>query len=106
MTTVSLYTNPSLKLLLNGDLTLSPEINNIITLKVQKYIIDSHRFSRLSVSKHTRLVLYERLLQKKKKKKKKNSISLRPISHILQVMCFPFFSFLFFFFSPPSFRFQ
>ena len=44
MTTVSLYANPSLKLLLTGDLTLSPEINNIITLKVQKYIIDTHRF--------------------------------------------------------------
>ncbi|MCG7870185.1 MAG: hypothetical protein JAY74_27935 [Candidatus Thiodiazotropha taylori] len=44
MTTVSLYVNPSLKLLLTGDLTLAPEINNIITLKVQKYIIDTHRF--------------------------------------------------------------
>ena len=44
MTTVSLYANPSLKLLLTGDLTLSPVINNIITLKVQKYIIDTHRF--------------------------------------------------------------
>ena len=44
MTTVSLYANPSLKLLLTGDLVLSPEINNIITLKVQKYIIDTHRF--------------------------------------------------------------
>ena len=36
MITVSLYANPSLKLLLTGDLTLSPEINNIIKLKVQK----------------------------------------------------------------------
>ena len=44
MTTVSLYANPSLKLLSTGDLTLSPEINNIITLKVQKYSIDTHRF--------------------------------------------------------------
>ena len=44
MTTVSLYANPSLKLLSTGDLTLSPEINNIITLKVQNYSIDTHRF--------------------------------------------------------------
>ena len=44
MTTVSLYVNPSLKLLLTGDLTLSPDIYNTITLKVQKYIIDTHRF--------------------------------------------------------------
>ena len=38
------YVNPSLKLLLTGDSTLSPQINNEITLKVHKYIIDTHRF--------------------------------------------------------------
>ena len=41
---ISPYVNPSLKLLLTGDSTLSPQINNEITLKVHKYIIDTHRF--------------------------------------------------------------
>ncbi|MCG7868583.1 MAG: endonuclease/exonuclease/phosphatase family protein [Candidatus Thiodiazotropha taylori] len=44
MTALSPYLNPSLKLLLNGDSNLSPEINNTIFLKVHKYIIDTHRF--------------------------------------------------------------
>ena len=38
------YVHPSLKLLLTGDSTLSPQINKEITLKVHKYIIDTHRF--------------------------------------------------------------
>ena len=41
---ISPYVNPSLRLLLTGDSTLSPQINNEITLKVHKYIIDTHRF--------------------------------------------------------------
>ena len=35
---ISPYVNPSLKLLLNGNSTLSPQINNEITLEVHKYI--------------------------------------------------------------------
>ena len=38
------YLNPSLKLLLYGDSNLSPEVNRTISLKVHKYIIDTHRF--------------------------------------------------------------
>ena len=41
---ISPYMNPSLKLWLTGDSTLLPHINNEITLKVHKYIIDTHRF--------------------------------------------------------------
>ena len=41
---ISPYVNPSLKLLLTGDSTLSSQINNEITSKVHKYIIDMHRF--------------------------------------------------------------
>ena len=44
MIPISLYLDPSLKLLLNGDSNLSPEINGNIVLKVHKYIIDTHRF--------------------------------------------------------------
>ena len=44
MIAFSPYLNPSLKLLLNGDSNLSPEINSIIILKVHRYIIDTHRF--------------------------------------------------------------
>ena len=40
---ISLYVKPSLKLLLIGDSSLLPQINEI-TLKVHKYIIDTHRF--------------------------------------------------------------
>ena len=56
---ISPYVNPSLKLLLTGDSTLSPQINNEITLKVHKYIIDMHRFwnSNRYVLNHMRLVL-------------------------------------------------
>ena len=44
MIAISPYLNPSLKLLLNGDSNLSPEINSTILLKVHKYIIDTYRF--------------------------------------------------------------
>ena len=42
--TISPYVNPSLKLLLIGDSTLSLQMNNDFTLKVHKYIIDTLRF--------------------------------------------------------------
>ena len=90
MTTVSLYANPSLKLLLTGDLTLSPEINNIITLKVQKYIIDTHRFEDYLYQNTCDLFFVKDYCQKRN-----TLISLRPISQILQVLCFPSFYFFF-----------
>ena len=59
MIAISPYLTTSLKLLLNGDSNLSPEINSNIFLKVHKYIIDTHRFWGLKyfVLKYMRLVV-------------------------------------------------
>ena len=90
MTVGSLYANPSLNLLLTGGLTLSPEINNIITLKVQKYIIDTNVFEEYLYPNTCDLLVVKDYCQKRN-----IPISLRPISHILQVCVF--LSFLFFY---------